>query len=59
MMGSVHPPSIHPHHGRLSLDHISSPPHLQQDIGGKTPAELATSQVVLDMLADRQKAFTY
>jgi hypothetical protein len=30
-----------------------------KDIDGKTPAELATSAVVLGMLADRQKAFSY
>ena len=38
---------------------LSSFLSLNQDMGGKTPADLATTPVVLDLLADRQKAFTY
>jgi hypothetical protein len=38
---------------------LSSFLSLNQDMGGKTPADLATAPVVLDLLADRQKAFTY
>jgi hypothetical protein len=55
-------------HGHTRLSHFltvaATPPRLitltpGQDIDGKTAAELATNQVVLDLLANREKASTF